>query len=304
MIARTWQPPNVRVTATRKRRKQTWVTCGKSPDEVRRRLEARGWTVERAARFDYREWREKADELTKALIAAYDRGEDLEFDATIWGVMKTHLFELFDRKCAYCESKPLAVEPGDVEHHRPKGRVTEDPQHPGYYWLAYEVDNMLPSCNECNRARGKWNQYPVEEGTRARTAAELDAEKPLLLNPYKDKPLRHLEFDELGDARGSTDKGKRSVEVYGLDREHLMERRLEAQDKLDLKIQVELLERKRPWKEIAKERFDELMRGSDEYAAAQLAHLIRWTRKIAEEKQREADEAARASDSLANALLD
>jgi hypothetical protein len=69
--------------------------------------------------------------------------------------------------------------------------------------------------------------------------------------------------------------GWKAMLSYGLDREHLVERRREAQDKLDLKIKVELLERKRPWKEIAKERFDEVMRGSDEYAAAQLAHLIR-----------------------------
>lgn len=46
------------------------------------------------------------------------------------------LEKLFHDKCAYCESSTLAGADWDVEHYRPKGRVAERPDHPGYYWLA------------------------------------------------------------------------------------------------------------------------------------------------------------------------
>ncbi|MEF9674035.1 hypothetical protein QNM99_25505 [Pseudomonas sp. PCH446] len=41
----------------------------------------------------------------------------------------------------------------DVEHYRPKGAVSEDASHPGYWWVAMDWDNLLPSCIDCNRKR-------------------------------------------------------------------------------------------------------------------------------------------------------
>ena len=40
----------------------------------------------------------------------------------------------YNHKCAYCER----VTKADVEHYRPKKKVSEDADHPGYYWLCYE----------------------------------------------------------------------------------------------------------------------------------------------------------------------
>lgn len=95
----------------------------------------------------------------------------------------------------------LAVTRGDVEHFRPKSKVDEDPHHPGYYWLAYDEKNLLPSCELCNRPRGKLTHFPVH-GQRARDSEEIGSEQPLLLNPYNRQidPFKHLTFDALGRA--------------------------------------------------------------------------------------------------------
>src|SRR5262249_341553 len=108
----------------------------------------------------------------------------ISFNQKIWKELKWHLFELFHDKCAYCENKPLAGYPGDVEHYRPKGKVDEDESHPGYYWLAYDETNLLPSCSLCNQPRrAKLTHFPVK-GAHSRDARKLAAEVPLLLNPY------------------------------------------------------------------------------------------------------------------------
>lgn len=45
--------------------------------------------------------------------------------------IRASLEELFHRKCAYCETI-IAGATWDVEHFRPKGRVAERADHPGY----------------------------------------------------------------------------------------------------------------------------------------------------------------------------
>src|SRR4051794_32743307 len=68
--------------------------------------------------------------------------------------IKQALNEAFGFKCAYCESFYEATAPVDVEHYRPKGEIvtsTGRTLRPGYYWLAAEWGNLLPSCIDCNR---------------------------------------------------------------------------------------------------------------------------------------------------------
>ena len=117
-------------------------------------------------------------------------------DRRIWSELKSYLFEIFDGKCAYCESKVLDVAAGDVEHYRPKKGVDGMPTHPGYYWLAYDLENLLPCCEKCNRAGAKMNLFPIPmEGDRAwRPEDDIEAEHPYLLNPYGHDPAEHLRF--------------------------------------------------------------------------------------------------------------
>ena len=131
------------------------------------------------------------------------------------------LDELFFEKCAYCESTYRAVDSRDVEHYRPKGGVTEAPQHRGYWWLAAVWHNLLPSCPACNQSRyhtifnpgmtleefeqarrrkpdrlsGKGNSFPVRNNKWVTTDTDdITAEDPLLINPCERDPAKHLEF--------------------------------------------------------------------------------------------------------------
>lgn len=137
--------------------------------------------------------------------------------------VEEQLHELFHGKCAYCESFYFSTAPVDTEHFRPKGRLQEDQDHGGYWWLAATWDNLLPSCINCNRRSGqitpnltaqmvrlvkggsrfsdfteeqsgKHDSFPIL-GTRAtESTRDLSSEYPLLLDPCRDNPSEHLRF--------------------------------------------------------------------------------------------------------------
>jgi uncharacterized protein (TIGR02646 family) len=161
--------------------------------------------------------------------------------------IKRHLHQLFRGKCAYCETRYVAVHPMDVEHFRPKSEVTDfnGGKALGYYWLASEWSNLLPSCIDCNRPRnyedengkptllGKSTLFPLEENTpRAVFGQSLDVEKPLLLDPCRDRPEQYLAFPEavVQPAENpqhpvAVKRVEASVRVYGLNRPDLVQER-------------------------------------------------------------------------------
>lgn len=184
--------------------------------------------------------------------------------------VKAALHALFHGKCAYCESFYQAQAPVDVEHFRPKGAVEGEDDHDGYWWIAMAWDNLLPSCIDCNRRRrqqtpvavasltelhegatetvssGKKDAFPIG-GTRARREGDkLDQEKPLLIDPSREDPVRFLEFHidhdrPLGlvlprtppgnggppdaEADENAVRGAVSIQVYGLNRLGLVQER-------------------------------------------------------------------------------
>ena len=181
--------------------------------------------------------------------------DKLEFKAYKEDEVRQAVNQLFYGKCAYCESTYLATAPVDVEHYRPKGRIKiGNKKKQGYFWLAAEWDNLLPSCIDCNRARrqeipfatppvqtvGKGDQFPiVDEKLRANTPGEEANETNvrLLLNPCLDQPEEHLEFihDPISEAvlvrpqlvnGGAEDAmAKESIRVYALQRKGLVDAR-------------------------------------------------------------------------------
>lgn len=108
-------------------------------------------------------------------------------------------------KCAWCESwveRTTSYE--EVDHYRPKSL---------YYWLGYAWDNLIISCKPCNTQ--KLDQFPLEdEAQRAKDhRGDVTQERPLLINPYKDEPSEHLEWQQhpqapLASRRGD-DQGRR-----------------------------------------------------------------------------------------------
>ena len=136
-------------------------------------------------------------------------------------------------KCAYCETRFLHSSPGDVEHYRPKAGYRQTAagpvQGPGYYWLAYEWENLLFACEDCNRQR-KHQLFPLRNDPtgRARTHHDnLAQEQPLLLHPaIGPDPATHLTFtDEV--AQGLTVEARESIAAYGLNRVELLDDRRE-----------------------------------------------------------------------------
>jgi uncharacterized protein (TIGR02646 family) len=237
MIRRTWRDPNLAWRAVDQQGKQSQgIAHANSENELAERLRVRGLTPSEIQDYDFSDWTSQAQQ---ELIAMVDAGPPYKFKDRIWKGLRDHLFDLFAGKCAYCETSPRAGIPGDVEHFRPKHRPKDDADHPGYYWLAYDPQNLLPTCESCNRNPGKARQFPIA-GKRAGPADPLDDELPLLVHPIHDDPSEHFEFVESGQVAALTERGEASAMTYGLNRPHLNEARLLAirEVKNDFGIQV------------------------------------------------------------------
>ena len=157
--------------------------------------------------------------------------------------VRAALEKLFHGKCAYC-GVDVTGGPWDVEHFRPKGRVQECPEHPGYYWLTYVWSNLYAACQYCNQRRrdkptwedptegpaaGKLDQFPLaDESTRAmKPGDDLTAEDRLLIDPCEDDPEDYLGYAPNGGifAIGGAPKGETSIDVYALNLKRLVTRR-------------------------------------------------------------------------------
>lgn len=163
----------------------------------------------------------------------YDEGtRKFEFKSSIYGdtTVKEALRQAQHGKCCFCERKE---EIGDVEHFRPKSGYQQNVQdklnRPGYYWLAYEWDNLFFCCPKCNRSY-KRNFFPLaDESKRARSHHDdISAEEPLLVHPAHDNPEEFIEYvGSRPRAIGNNRKGRLTISRTGLDRPFLDERRFE-----------------------------------------------------------------------------
>lgn len=253
-------------------------------DELRNDLQRLRREAIAIEKYDFSEWRNRAAHATSAAIFGFQQGKS-EFDSSIWSCIKTYLFTLFHRKCAYCETAVGVSCPGDVEHYRPKRTPEGAENHPGYYWLAYDISNLLPCCENCNRFRGKRNQFPIE-GVRCcgpNSGPSLESERPLLLNPYFDHDIdEHIRFWTcktngnnnlgVGTVWGITPKGDCSVKVYNLQREPLNDARAKAQvDAIDA-LRLALVR----GDEEFFQRFESFCNDRCEYSAAVKAYVCDW----------------------------
>ena len=124
--------------------------------------------------------------------------------------VKKFLFNSQKKKCCYCERESLIGET-EVDHFRPKSAVKERGGHPGYWWLAYEWDNLLIACKPCNNKKG--SQFPLEkENKRAMTKeSSIKGERPYLINPLKEDPEEFIDYDIPED----TDKPVLMIKAIG-----------------------------------------------------------------------------------------
>lgn len=185
----------------------------------------------------------KGKEEIKVLKARYDNGErdfsSNDFDSGIYGSIevKNKLIAVQNYKCCFCESKIGHIGYGDVEHFRPKaGWVQGDEKmnKPGYYWLAYEWDNLLLSCQICNQ-RNKKNYFPLLNNSQRALSHHnnIGDEQPVFIHPANEDAESFITFkEEIPAAVNGNVRGKATLAKLGLDRELLNEQRRELFNKL------------------------------------------------------------------------
>ena len=192
-------------------------------------------------------WIKTVETETSTLIKG---GEPYNIKSRLYKAMKKALFKGFNYKCAYCEDNLLS-QPGDVEHFRPKLGVTDENDkpvlwsprskklHPGYFWLAYHWENLLPSCNDCNRPHrasdgsyvGKGTRFPVLSSSKLKTGRAIKPkqerlERPVFIHPVKENPLTHFVLDgPTGIIGGKTKRGRECIRMLDLNRDRLPEER-------------------------------------------------------------------------------
>ena len=124
---------------------------------------------------------------------AISEGLDKKSRQKIWRDLAPFLAKLHKQpKCWYSESLNTGSDK-DVDHFRPKGRVDEDSDHEGYWWLAFDWRNYRYSCQWCNQRRvdkrnstegGKWDHFPVFGTFRAKKESDnFQMEDIYLLDP-------------------------------------------------------------------------------------------------------------------------
>ena len=180
-----------------------------------------------------------------ATTTAVKEGPEHEAKKSVYAhtEVKSALEELFHDKCGYCEKR--LPEEWEVEHFRPKGRVAERSEHPGYYWLAYSWENLQASCKYCNQRRtdrprwadpvalpagGKADRFPLRnEDSRAMSPTDnVGDETRLLIDPCSDNPEDYLGYDITGEvfAIDGNRVGTTTIDVFHLSRRRLRDARL------------------------------------------------------------------------------
>lgn len=106
--------------------------------------------------------------------------------------------------CMYClDSQGTAI-----DHFLP---WSEDPL------VTFEWSNYVLACSHCN-SNEKRDKFPRD-----------DSGRPLLLNPFDDDPQAHLAIDPvLGERTARTRAGMETIAVFNLNREHLVQGRIDA----------------------------------------------------------------------------
>lgn len=144
-----------------------------------------------------------------------------------WSEVKKDLSQFQHGKCCFCERGRDSNRESDVEHFRPKlaNKNQPAPNHNGYWWLAYDWDNLFFVCSECNSTYKK-NLFPlIDEAARAiKKDDDISQERPYLLNPVADDPEQFIIYDytndkipvPVGSANDHSGRGAKTIELFGL----------------------------------------------------------------------------------------
>jgi hypothetical protein len=290
--------------------------------------------IAKSPRAEWEGWVSLAREATEKVIGKWEAWKlnpgnppsdfliKWEEDAYVWkGIRDWLLKYVFYNKCAYCETTEVGYI-SDAEHFRPKGQVrtkagivktldvdgVSQVTHPGYFWLAFHWQNLLPSCNTCNRYGGKKDVFPVANAhiavTRITDQKEIDRlmnklkrsqlnndvfylepealdliEDRLLLHPYFDRPEEHLHFQLDGKAVADSKRGQASIEVLDLNEKKKVAQRNRTQTddiaRYTTKVQGKIPDLAK-MKTAARTIRNEYYKGARPYGAAVFDYIHHW----------------------------
>ncbi|RYZ90008.1 MAG: hypothetical protein EOP04_05265 [Proteobacteria bacterium] len=159
-------------------------------DKLKTTVEMEAQIQARISQFE--ELKNRGEEIPKNLLNAYNNDE-----------IKNLLKQETNEKCAYCESKMLHVDYGDIEHIVPKG---EDAL------LRYSYENLTLACGVCNTNK----------------STHLD-----VINPYEVDPTKHLfALGPMVLRRPHSDEGLLTEKRLRLNRPALLLKRAERLESL------------------------------------------------------------------------
>jgi len=140
------------------------------------------------------------------------------------------LAELFNGKCAYCESLLEKSQTIHTNRFRPKqfamnldGAVSKT----HYWWLSYEWQNLYSSCSICDSSKS--TRFPVE-GKRLVAQQSSSKEEAILIDPCNEKDFEEIHFypKEDGFMVELTKRGKITIDIFKLNRPNLIQARKEV----------------------------------------------------------------------------
>lgn len=128
------------------------------------------------------------------------------------------LIEKQFNKCCFSEAR-FVGDYSAVEHFRPKGRVddyvTNVGMYPGYYWLAYDWNNLFLSKTRPNSSQ-KRNYFPLyNEAERNRSHNDTYTESPKLIDPGKEDPRAFIKF-HLDEPKAVDERGQFNIDFFDL----------------------------------------------------------------------------------------
>lgn len=175
--------------------------------------------------------REGVAHLAEAIepLAASGRLRSADFDRDIYGSeeLRQQLWRMQHGKCCFCE-KSYEVKHSPVEQFRPKTEASDDinnkgNKRPGYWWLAYELENLYFCCDNCNTPKATF--FPLEPGAAPlppRALPSTTPERAVLLDPGVEDPEPHITWRWMGPKHGYvpvgvTARGKQTIRAVALD---------------------------------------------------------------------------------------
>lgn len=197
---------------------------------------------------------DEGEKLTKELmqLPPEQRNDFIDRHDDYWGKLKAHYMKLSHEKCWYTEAKEIASH-YHMDHFRPKKQPKELKKNceietatskEAYWWLAFDWKNYRLAASIPNTS--KHSYFPLKKGTHPITQGQdVDDEWCGLLDPTDEFDVSLIAFGIDGKAYPACEDANcwdaqrvtLSKQVYNLDYQPLVDKRIEIQQICKQKIQ-------------------------------------------------------------------